>query len=129
MKRCLFVSAITLLAVVIAACGTPAPAQGPIEIELDDFFIEPAADTIAAGQIKFDVFNEGEFPHTLVVATNGGEVVYASEVLNPGGTLEVDLDLVPDTYQLTCRIVVQLADGQIIDHYQNGMGETIEVAG
>ena len=42
---------------------------------------------------------------------------------------DVNLRLTPDTYQLTCRIVVQLEDGSLIDHYQNGMGETIVVDG
>jgi hypothetical protein len=115
--------------VVVGACSTPAPARGPIELELDEFSIEPAADSIAAGRVLFDVVNEGEFPHTLVLATNAGEVLYASEVVDPGGALEVELDLAPATYQLTCRIVVQLADGQLVDHYQNGMGNTIEVKG
>ncbi|MGI8515326.1 MAG: hypothetical protein ACR2NT_09340 [Acidimicrobiia bacterium] len=46
----------------------------------------------------------------------------------PGASIEVGLDLIPDTYQLTCRIVVQLEDGTLVDHYQNGMGETVEVA-
>lgn len=97
-------------------------------IELDDFYIAPAAARIGAGEVRFEVINEGRFPHTLVVAKGTGEVVYASDVLDPGATIAVDLDLVPDTYQLTCRIVVQLEDGTLVDHYQNGMGESIEVA-
>jgi hypothetical protein len=112
----------------LVACSAPGPATGAVEIELDEFYIEPAADTIVPGQIRFQVVNEGEFPHTLVVARNNGEVVYASDVVEPGGSFDVDLDLDPDTYQLTCRIVVQLEDGQLVDHYQNGMGTAIKVA-
>ncbi len=77
----------------------------------------------------FKVFNEGEFPHTLVVAHDNGEVIFASDVVKPGEEIDVNLRLTPDTYQLTCRIVVQLEDGSLIDHYQNGMGETIVVDG
>ena len=119
---------LTLAMVCLVACSAPTTptTTGAVEVELDEFYIEPAAEVIAAGDIIFDVFNEGEFPHTLVVAHQSGEVVFASDVVNPGERIEVDLDLLPDTYQLTCRIVVQF-EGQLIDHYQNGMGKSIEV--
>jgi len=117
-----------LVALWLVACASPTPATGPVAIELDDFYIYPTAERIGSGDVQFEVSNDGEFPHTLVVAKSTGEVVYASDVLDPGATIEVDLDLVPDTYQLTCRIVVQLEDGTLVDHYQNGMGESIEVA-
>ncbi len=120
---------IWLTVLLLAGCSSPQIASGPIEVELDDFYIEPAAGTIAAGEVVFEVFNEGDFPHTLVVAHDNGEVVFASDVVNPGEEIEVNLELAPDTYQLTCRIVVQLEDGSLVDHYQNGMGETIEVEG
>ena len=120
---------IWLAAVLIVACSSPQIATGSIEVELADFYIEPAAETIAAGNVVFEVFNEGEFPHTLVVARDSGEVIFASDVVKPGEEIDVDLRLTPDTYQLTCRIVVQLEDGSLVDHYQNGMGETIVVDG
>ena len=120
---------IWLAGVLMVACSAPHIATGPIEVELDEFYIEPAAEAISAGNVVFKVFNGGEFPHTLVVARDNGEVLFASDVVNPGDEIDVELGLTPDTYQLTCRIVVQLEDGSLIDHYQNGMGETIEVEG
>ena len=118
-----------LLGVLLLACSAPTPVNGPVEVELDEFYIEPEAAVIAAGTVDFVVFNEGEFPHTMVVAGESGQVVFASDVLNSGERMNVELDLVAGVYQLTCRIVVQLEDGQLIDHYQNGMGTAIEAVG
>lgn len=122
-------SLLGFLGVLLLACSAPIPANGPVDVELDEFYIEPAAAVITAGEVDFAVFNEGEFPHTLVVAGESGEVVFASDVLNPGERMNVKLDLAAGAYQLTCRIVVQLEDGQLIDHYQNGMGTAIEAVG
>ncbi|MGI8515327.1 MAG: hypothetical protein ACR2NT_09345 [Acidimicrobiia bacterium] len=79
MKRGLMV----LAALWLVACASPTPATGPVAIELDDFYIYPTAERIGSGDVQFEVSNDGEFPHTLVVARSTGEVVYASDVVDP----------------------------------------------
>jgi len=119
--------ALVLTALSLAACATPASLSDSVPVELGDFFIGPETRSVAAGEVRFQVFNSGEFPHTLVVARQSGAVVFASEVLAPGQSLDIGLELDPDEYQLTCRIVVQFPDGELVDHYQRGMGEAIKV--
>ena len=41
----------------------------------------------------------------------------------------MSLDLTPGKYQITCRIVTQIEDGSLIDHYDAGMNQTVEVSG
>lgn len=118
---------LTPIALWVLACSAPAPTKGPVDIQLDDFYIETETPIIAAGKVTFDVVNDGQFPHTIVVETSGGEVLAASGVVAPGEATKMDLDLAAGTYQLTCRIVVQLDDGQIVDHYQDGMWTAIDV--
>ena len=110
----------------VIACSTN-PTSGPIAIELGEFYIAPESDSVLAGQVTLEVSNDGQFPHTVVVATSAGEVVAASEVIAPDSSFKLALDLHPGTYQLTCRIVFKGDDGRLIDHYQEGMGALIHV--
>ena len=122
---------VTLLAVatsVVFACGaTPAAQDGDLEVVLGEFYIEPASQLVTAGTISLGLLNDGQIPHTLVVASNDGTVVAASEAVQPEarGTLTVRLE--PGTYQLTCRIVFRGDDGLLVDHYQEGMGTLLTV--
>lgn len=117
--------AIALL--VVMGCQAT-PTVGPIEVELDDFYIEPASVTWAAGMIHLSVFNEGRAPHSLIISTQDGtQVVAALNPLATDETAEMSIELSPGIYTLTCRIVGQTADGQLVDHYARGMAATIEV--
>ncbi|HEY7704239.1 MAG TPA: cupredoxin domain-containing protein [Acidimicrobiia bacterium] len=118
--------ALLLGALVLAACSqSPAPRE--LEVELADGFITPEVPSVAQGTVTFEVENYGTVTHTLVVTDAAGHVVAATEVLDPedGTNLEVALD--PGTYQLTCRIVAEDEDGNIIDHFQQGMRAELKV--
>jgi hypothetical protein len=39
----------------------------------------------------------------------------------------LSVDLQPGAYQVSCRLVGQDGDGNIIDHYENGMFSQLEV--
>jgi hypothetical protein len=111
----------------VVACASASPHEGAVEVELDDFYIEPASSLVKAGTIDLQLWDEGAYPHTLVVATETGTVLAASDVLAPEGRQTLTVRLEPGTYQLTCRIVFRGEDGLLIDHYQEGMGTEIDV--
>lgn len=120
MKRILAIG--TLL---IAACSATSSVSD--HYQLGEFFISgPSA--LSPGTSQISVENSGEFPHTLVVSTPNGSVVTATELVMPGETATLDLELAPGTYQFTCRIVGQGPDGELVDHYERGMHATVAVS-
>jgi plastocyanin len=73
-----------------------------IAIKESDFKLDPADVTAAAGEVTFDLSNDGAAPHNLEVEGNGVEEV--SETLDPGATGSLTVDLEPGTYELYCAI-------------------------
>jgi hypothetical protein len=117
-----------VIAALVLGCGGRLEAQrGTMEVQLDEFYIEPDSPLVGAGSIDLALWNQGEIPHTLVVATNDGTVLAASEAVQPQSRQTLTVRLQPGTYQLTCRIVFRGDDGLLVDHYQEGMGTVLTV--
>ena len=118
-------------ALLFAACGgssnKPAasstgtgPALQTISLTEKEFSITPKAITVSKpGTYTFDVTNNGQIPHALVVEGNGVEQKTGD--IQPGGsaTLAVDLSK-KGSYEVYCPI-----DG----HRQNGMQAALAVGG
>lgn len=120
-----FSIAVALL-LTLAACSSAGSIQDGYDLR--EFSIEgPAA--ASAGPSSLAISNSGVFPHTLVIADEAGTVVAATELIQPGETLELGVDLPPGEYQFTCRIVSQKPDGEIVDHFERGMVETVTFEG
>ena len=120
--------ALFAMALLVLGCGDRIEAQrGTMEVELDEFYIDAASPLVAAGSIDLELRNQGEIPHTLVVATNDGTVLAASDAVQPQAQQTLTVRLQPGTYQLTCRIVFRGDDGLLVDHYQEGMGTVLTV--
>ena len=117
-----------MVALVLAACGS-ARGTGSIEVTLDEWEIGLSNSRFVDGPVELNVANSGEFPHTLVVEGPGGEVVAATEVIPPGSTGELQLDLAEEDFRFTCRIVATTDDGTVVDHFAEGMSATIFSAG
>ena len=115
-----------LAAMILTGCGST-PVDSAM-IVLDEYSIDLSAPVVQTGPIVLTVENVGEFSHTLVVARADGSAVAATETIAPGSAVELPLDLEPGGYQVSCRIVVQLPDGTIIDHYEQGMLASMTVA-
>lgn len=110
------------------ACGAnPGARGGDLEVVLSEFSIEPAATLVKAGTLDLGLANDGQIPHTLVVASLDGTVLAASDAVQPEARETLTIRLEPGTYQLTCRIVFRGEDGLLVDHYQEGMGTTLTV--
>jgi uncharacterized cupredoxin-like copper-binding protein len=122
MKRRLILAAAALA---LVACAGSGAASG--EFVLTEFDIDVPSTSFQAGTVALPVTNAGEFGHTLVLTGEDGRAIAASETILAGGATELVLDLAPGTYQVSCRIVVQLPDGTIVDHYQAGMVAAFKV--
>ena len=97
-------------------------------VTLSEFEID-APGVLTAGSTTLSVVNDGEFPHSLVVSEADGTVVTSSPVLQPGTTTELDFTLGPGEYEFTCRIVVDVLDVGLVDHYAEGMDTAVTVEG
>jgi uncharacterized cupredoxin-like copper-binding protein len=120
-----------LPALLVATVSLSGCASTPVDsavIVLDEYTIEISASALKTGPVAFAVENAGEFSHTLIVARADGSAVAATETIAPGASAELLIDLTPGSYQVSCRIVVQLPDGTIVDHYEQGMLASMTVA-
>lgn len=116
----------TAIAMLVIACSSPA--SQATSYDLTEFEINGPTDP-PAGASSLTVSNSGEFPHTLVVADESGTVIAATDLVQPGETVQLDVQLSEGTFQFTCRIVAQRPDGELVDHFEEGMVETVVVGG
>ena len=56
-------------------------------------------------------------------------MVASTDVLDPGSTASLGVDFAPGEYVFTCRIVVEIPEGGLVDHYAEGMEATVTIKG
>lgn len=96
-----------------AAASTPAssaPASSPAEAESEtvsvsegEMFVELSEDSFSAGKYTFEVTNNGRMAHDFVVEQGGSDVA-ATEVLQPGQTATLEVELTPGDYVFYCSV-------------------------
>ena len=111
-----------------AATQGEAPAQTQTETQaapgggeatrvvLTDFEIDPATPTAQAGEVTYEVVNEGQAPHALEIEGNGVEEETAT--LSPGGEATLTASLEPGEYEWYCPVG---------NHREMGMEGTLTV--
>lgn len=114
------------LAVIVATACTATATEGTFD--LVEFAVNGPAE-LSAETLSVNVTNSGEFPHTLVVTDEEGTAVAATALIQPGESAELPIDLDSGRYSFTCRIVAQTTDGDLVDHYEEGMSATVTVRG
>lgn len=125
MRRFARFPAILGIAVVVAACSASSGGNG---FDLAEWTVEgPSRLSPETGSVS--IANSGSLPHTLVVTDSSGEVVAATDLILPGESTEMALDLDEGNYSFTCRIVAETPDGDVVDHYEAGMNATVSVTG
>lgn len=124
MTRLVFaVFAISLMVPACAASSSPDEAQ----VDLSEFAVDVSSNRLAAGSVTLSIANNGEFPHTLVISEEDGTVIAGTELIAPGAASNLTLDLSSGGLVFTCRIVTEIANGEIVDHYERGMAVRVEV--
>lgn len=86
--------------------------------QLVDFAIELDEDSFDAGTYEFEVVNEGDASHDFVVERDGSDVA-ATQVLQPGQSETLAVELEPGTYVFYCSVG---------SHRSMGMEMTVTVA-
>jgi uncharacterized cupredoxin-like copper-binding protein len=77
-------------------------AGGTIDISETEYAIDPADPTVSAGEVTFNVTNDGGIVHNLEVEGEGVEEV--TDDLEPGSSGKLTVDLAPGSYELYCAI-------------------------
>jgi manganese oxidase len=81
------------------AAAATASGDDEVEIELGDLFIKPAMIHAAEGSVIFDIHNGGGTEHNFIV-----EGVGATDMIKPGGTAELTVDLAAGDYRVICAV-------------------------
>ena len=84
-----------------ATTGTTQAAQN-VAAKETEFKIALPKTAVHAGQITFDVQNDGKIPHDLVVQGNGVDA--KTPLLDAGQSKTLSVDLTPGTYDLFCSV-------------------------
>lgn len=114
-----------LAVLILSACSVTAEET---TYELSEGSISGPSTFVGDVDTSIQVVNNGEFGHTFVVTDSGGRVVSATDVLAPGTSIEIVLNLPRGQYLVSCRLITQSRDGSINDHFQLGMYKSIEVS-
>ena len=93
------------------ASSAPAEAEAEtVQVTEGEMFIELSEDSYAAGTYTFEVVNEGDMPHDFVVERDGEDVA-ATEVLQPGESATLEVDLEAGDYVFYCSVGAHRAAG------------------
>jgi uncharacterized cupredoxin-like copper-binding protein len=111
-----------------------------VDVVLSEFIIEPSEDTVDAGEVTFNLDNQGGETHEFVVvdaasvddlpldedeafdeSTYGEDNVLGEvEDVESGATAELTVDMAAGDYLLLCNIVED-EDGESESHFAEGM--------
>ncbi|RZU32552.1 cupredoxin domain-containing protein [Blastococcus saxobsidens] len=100
-----------------AAPSAPESAVQTITATEEDFSISVDQDSVPAGSYEIEALNSGGASHNLIVERDGEDVA-ATEILSPGGSETLTVDLEPGEYVFYCSVGA---------HRSMGMEITIEV--
>ena len=148
---------------VVSSCGgdgggsgeatAEAPACDPVgegggravSVTLTEFSVAPEPASVGAGEVTFDLRNEGAEPHELVVVRAGspaeltvvdgrvdedalpaGAFIGEVEAFAGGETCEGTFDLAAGSYVLFCNLVEEEGD-EMESHFEEGMATAFQV--
>jgi uncharacterized cupredoxin-like copper-binding protein len=89
---------------------TPKPQATTVKATESEFKIALDSTTFKAGKITFDITNAGKIPHDLAI--KGGQ---KTELIQPGGSAKLTVDLKPGKYHLYCSVPGHEAAGMKVD--------------
>ncbi len=143
------VASAAVLVAAMAGSGAGAAAKSTkVKVILSEWIVKPRPKAVQAGKVTFVAKNVGSDVHELEIfkgddpsalPTNADgsvdtKAIAADEVgeiedVEPGKTKKATFRLTPGTYVLICNIVEKEADGEIENHFAEGMHTIFKVKG
>ncbi len=138
--RILVLPAAIFLVILLAACSSSGGEGGDLNVVLDEYSVVTDLDTLPEGPIKFDIKNDGELKHELLIVRSdipgaelpteddgsfdegagGVDVEREVDDLEAGEKTSRSYTLDPGNYVLLCNIVEDIG-GTETSHYAQGM--------
>ena len=89
---------------VTAASGKVEPPEADLQVDAGDFFFKTSEPDVASGPLTIELRNVGKQGHEMVLSKKGGkeEEGVFSFAPAPGGTVWVEAELTPGTYEMAC---------------------------
>jgi uncharacterized cupredoxin-like copper-binding protein len=148
--RAICSSTVLAALLMVGSCGDDNN-NGPtttVGVTLKEFSVTPDQASAPHGRVKFEVSNVGEDMHEfLVIKTDlapdklpteangsyeedgpGTDLLDEIELVNPGETKNLTLNLKAGHYVLICNMVHEEEDGEVEVHYQLGMRTSFTVS-
>jgi plastocyanin len=107
-------------AMTMPAAEPAAPAADTLAVELTEWAVRPAADSVNAGRMAFRITNRGQYEHSFEVEGQGMEEETGK--IAAGGSALLTVELRPGSYELYCPI-----DDSHGEHEKLGMRTTLVV--
>jgi hypothetical protein len=143
--RAILLTAAFMFAFAFIACGDETE-ESDVQVTLTEWEVAPDAESVAEGAVTFNVGNDGEEEHELVVVrtdfapddlptedngsvdegADGIDVVGETDEIDSGDDDSRVFTLDPGSYVLLCNLVHE-EDGEDEVHYQMGMRTAFEV--
>ena len=92
-----------------SAAGSPAESEA-VSVTEGEMFIQLSEDSFGAGTYTFEVTNTGTMPHDFVVEQGGSDVA-GTEVIQPGQSTTLEVELAPGEYVFYCSVGAHRAAG------------------
>jgi uncharacterized cupredoxin-like copper-binding protein len=148
MRRISLPVVVATAALLLSAAGCGDDDEGAeVDVVLSEFIVDPAEDSVEAGEVTFALDNQGGETHEFVVveaasaddlpvdddgafdeeAFGEDNVLGEVEDIEAGDTGELTLDLEAGDYVLLCNIVEEEEDGEVESHFAEGMHTTFTV--
>ena len=89
------------------AAAAADPRKGGFEVALGEWAVTPEAEAIRPGRVTFVIVNRGTMPHGFEIEREDVEddsSKVETEFLDPGESVEVELDLEAGVYKLECNV-------------------------
>jgi uncharacterized cupredoxin-like copper-binding protein len=94
-----------------SAANAPAQAESEtVGVTEGEMFIELSEDSYSAGTYTFEVTNTGNMSHDFVVEQDGDDVA-GTEVIRPGESTTLEVELTPGDYFFYCSVGAHRAAG------------------
>jgi uncharacterized cupredoxin-like copper-binding protein len=96
------------------ATPAAAPAGGQVmNVVAKEFVFEPKEIRVKSGMVTFRVKNEGTVEHEFMIEGVTAHGEHASETFAPGVTHEVEVELAPGTYPVSCNVAGHREAGMV----------------
>ncbi len=141
-SRTLVLAFAVSLAAFLAACGGGGSSDNVVRVKLGNWFMEPDAVQLTAGNVTFRAVHEemehgahgvsaAGAIHELVVARKQPDGTFKSVGsvgdIAAGKSKDVNVTLEPGEYELQCNLT-DTVDGQKVSHYAEGMHVRLTVS-